>query len=219
MYFTPKIKTIKNKSYQLTKQGFTLIELLITILILSILLTVGIPSFISSFDKKRLITATEQVYGHLQQARIESISRSNDVTVTFAGSGTTAWVYGYAESSAVCDTTKTSPTDVNACIVIINDVDAIVHGLDGYNDNELDIDNDDKVLKRVVGADFTDVNMVSTVNKITFSPLRGLADTGNITFTSGLGEKLKIKVSALGMIKVCAPTGSSVGMYSADSSC
>jgi len=207
MYFTPKIKTIKNKSYQLTKQGFTLIELLITILILSILLTVGIPSFISSFDKKRLITATEQVYGHLQQARIESITRSNDVNVTFAGSGSTTWEYGYTEGNVACAPGISSPTGANACIVIIDD---------GDGDNTQD---SDKVLKRFDGADFTDVTMTFDLTndpQITFSPLRGLADKGTITFKSGLEEKLQIEVSPLGMIKVCAP-GSAVGMYSADS--
>ena len=205
----------KNKN-----QGFTLVELMITVLILSILLGVGLPSFLSSFDEKRLITATEQVYGHLQQARIEAITRSDDATLTFAGAGTTTWVYGYAQGSAACDTTKTVPTDVNACFVVINDGDAIVHGIDGDNDNVLDIDNDDKVLKRFTGSDFTDVTMAlssfSSGSKITFNSLRGLSDSGQITLTSGLGKQLRITVSAIGLIKVCAP-GASVANYSASS--
>lgn len=191
------------------KRGFTLIELLISIFILSILLTVGLPNFTNNFDKNKLITAAEQLYSHLQQARIESISRSNSITLVFAG--TTTWQYGYREGTVACDPTKTSPTAATACIVIISDGDAIVDGKNG-------VDDDDKVLKRFTNSQFSDVSMSQdfTDGKITFNPLRGLSDSGQVTLTSAQGFKLKVKVSALGMIKICAPNGD-VGNYGASS--
>lgn len=189
------------------KRGFTLIELLISISIVSILLAVGLPSFTDDFDKKKLITASEQLYSHLQQARIESISRSNSITLVFAG--TTTWQYGYREGILACDPTKTSPTaDATACMVVINDGDAIIDGLNGG------VDNDDKVLKRFTNSQFPEVSMSRSgftnavnANQITFNPLRGISDSGKITFSSG-AFKLRVDVTALGLIKVCDPDGS-----------
>lgn len=193
------------------KRGFTLIELLISILIMSILLAVGLPSFLGSFDTNKLITASEQLYSHLQQARIESISRSNSITLSFSGSNN--WQYGYKQGTIACDLTKTSPTDNNACIVIISDGDAIIDGKNG-------VDDGDKVLKRFTNSQFSDVSMslsgFSNGSQITFNPLRGLSDSGQVTLTSAQGFKLTVKVSALGVIKICAPNGS-VGNYRASS--
>jgi len=191
------------------KRGFTLIELLISIGIVSILLAVGLPSFTGDFDKKKLITAAEQLYSHLQEARIESMSRSDSVTLSFSGSGTSNWQYGYTQGAAACDLTKTSPTDATACIIIINDGDAVVDGVNGG------VDNDDKVLKRFTNTDFSTVSMAtsnfSTANQITFNPLRGISDSGTITLTSPQGFELRVIVSALGMVKVCDPNGNVTG--------
>ena len=174
------------------KRGFTLIELLITISIVSILLTVGLPNFTNYFDKSKLITASEQLYSHLQQARIESISRSTSITLSFSGSGTSTWLYGYNQGTVACDLTKTSPTAANACIVIINDGDAIIEGVMRAN-GVMGADNDDKVLKRFTNSQFADVSMAlsgfSNGSQITFNPLRGISDSGQVTLTSAQGFK------------------------------
>jgi len=196
------------------QRGFTLIELLIGISIISILLAVGLPSFIYDFDKNKLITASEQLYSHLQQARIESISRSNSITLTFSGSGSSNWLYGYNQGTAACDLSKTSPTDNNACIVIINDGDAVVDGVNGG------VDDGDKVLKRFTNSQFSDVSMAlsgfSNGSQITFNPMRGISDSGQINLTSAQGLKLRVNVTALGMIKICDPIGTS-SFYSVSS--
>ncbi len=187
------------------KRGFTLIELLISLAIISILLAVGLPSFTDDFDKKKLITASEQLYSHLQQARIESISRSNSITLVFAG--TTTWQYGYREGIVACDPAITSATAATACIVIINDGDAIIDGINGG------ADDDDKVLKRFTNGQFSDVSIAlsgftnANTNQITFNPLRGISDSGQIKLTLG-SFNLSVNVTALGMIKVCDPDGS-----------
>jgi len=193
--------------------GFTLLELLVSIAILSILLSIGLPSFLNSFEQRKLIAATESLYDHLQQARIESIARSDNVTLNFSGSGTKSWLYGYSQGINDCDLTKTAATDADACVVVINDGDATVHGIDGN-------DTDDLVLMRFTSADYDDVTLTlanfSNATEITFNPLRGISDSGDISLASDHGHKLKVKVSRLGLIKICSPDGSVSG-YSSSS--
>lgn len=193
--------------------GFTLLELLISILVLSILISIGLPSFLDTFDENRLVGASEQIYGHVQQARIESIARSNTVTINFSSPGSEEWVYGFTQGSAACDLSKASPSELNACTLVVNDGDETIHGQNGT-------DNDDLILNRFVGNDFTDVILstknftnLSSSTQITFDPMRGLSDSGEITLTSKLGNKLTVKVSRLGMVRLCSPDGS-VGGYS-----
>jgi type IV fimbrial biogenesis protein FimT len=61
--------------------GLSLIELMITLTILAILLTVGIPSFQSTAAKNRLATSASQFQGALALARTEAIRRGTRVTV------------------------------------------------------------------------------------------------------------------------------------------
>ena len=195
-------------------KGFTLVELLVSISIVAILMAIALPSYTSNFDRNRLITAAEQLYSHLQQARIESMSRSNSITVSFSGAGTSTWLYGFIQGTAACDLTETSPIEDDACMLIINDGDNIVDGVNGGDDDG------DKVLKRFTNSDFSDVSMAvsnfTNGSQMTFNPLRGLADSGQIILTSSLGLILRVQVSALGMIKVCDPNGN-VGLASASS--
>lgn len=194
--------------------GFTLIELLVSLSILSIIMALGLPSFTDIFKQQRLISATEQLYSHLQQARMESIARSASVTLNFTGTGTTSWLYGFSQGAAVCDLTKEAPTEDNACRLVVNDGDANIYGLNGGDDTA------DLVLYRFSGSDFSDVkldltNFSSAISdkQITFDPTRGISDAGDISLISDMGHKLKIKISRLGMIKVCSPDGS-VNNYS-----
>ena len=71
--------------------GFSLIELLITLGILIITLTIALPGFREFFDRERLINATEEVYGMLQKARMESMARSDDMYVRFESGS--SWSY------------------------------------------------------------------------------------------------------------------------------
>ncbi|PKG82131.1 hypothetical protein CXF85_14630 [Colwellia sp. 75C3] len=195
-------------------KGFTLLELLISIAILSILLSIGLPSFLDTFDEKRIVGASEQVYGHLQQARIESIARSTNVTMSFSASGSEQWLYGFSQGTAGCDLSQINPIAVNACTVVVNDGDDIIHGDNGT-------DMDDLILMRFAGSDFNNVRMnidnftsPNSNSQITFDPMRGLSDSGEISLISNNGNKLKIKISRLGMIRMCSPDDSIVGYSS-----
>lgn len=64
------------------ERGFTLVELMITLAVMAILLTVGIPSFQSIFQSNRLATQANEMIGSINLARSEAIKRGANVTIT-----------------------------------------------------------------------------------------------------------------------------------------
>src|SRR3990172_9972201 len=85
--------------------GFTLVELIVAVSVLVILITVAVPSFQSTLDKKRLTGAAEQVYADIQATRFEAIKLNKQVSIAFRNLGTaTSWCYGLDDDAAtVCD--------------------------------------------------------------------------------------------------------------------
>ncbi len=73
--------------------GFTLIELMVVIAVLSIFLTVGIPSFTQAIKNNRLSAASNDLVSLLQFARSESVRRGENIVVT-ANNGTGANEWG-----------------------------------------------------------------------------------------------------------------------------
>lgn len=67
--------------------GFTLVELMITLAVVAILLTVGIPSFQAIFQSNRLATQANEMIGAINLARSEAIKRGANVTVTPSAGG------------------------------------------------------------------------------------------------------------------------------------
>ncbi|MEA5600958.1 type II secretion system protein [Nostoc sp. UHCC 0252] len=62
----------KNPFNKHSSSGFTLLETLVVILLISILATVGISSWLAFVDTQRLNTALNQVYLAMQQARSQA---------------------------------------------------------------------------------------------------------------------------------------------------
>lgn len=202
--------TIKRPERQCTRRvssGFTLLETLIATAIIAILLMVSMPSFTTFYSNQRLIGAAEQVYNHLQQARTESVTRGQTVYVNFSANGTTTWVYGMSSITSSCDLTKTAATEASACVIVVNDGDATVHGVNGGSDT------DDLVLYRFPSTDYDGVSMsVSGVSQFTFSALRGMAAAaGQVLLTGDNGNQLRVDVSLLGRVKLCSPSSSVQG--------
>lgn len=56
--------------------GFTLIELMVAIVVLAIVASMAIPSLTEMMERRRLINATEAIYGDMQNARSEALKRS-----------------------------------------------------------------------------------------------------------------------------------------------
>lgn len=68
--------------------GFTLIELLITLVVATLVLVWGIPSFQSVIRNNRLISQTNELIGSLNVARSEAIKRGSTVSVCKSKNGT-----------------------------------------------------------------------------------------------------------------------------------
>lgn len=90
------------------QHGFTLIELMVTLAVLTILLTVGVPNFQSFMLKNRISTASNTLIGALNLARSEAIKRGVDVKMIRLGSG--AWEGGWLiQSVSTSEVIKTYP--------------------------------------------------------------------------------------------------------------
>jgi prepilin-type N-terminal cleavage/methylation domain-containing protein len=70
-----------------TVRGFTLIEMMIVVAILSLLVMVAIPNFLSWNSKYKLKDAVGQVYGNMNIARMNAINQNTTITVTVCSQG------------------------------------------------------------------------------------------------------------------------------------
>ncbi len=84
--------------------GFNLVELMVVILIISVLLGIGIPSFRYVTNSNRVATQVNTLLGDMQFARSEAIKRgatvsvcaaNNPTAVAAACSGSNAWQQGW----------------------------------------------------------------------------------------------------------------------------
>lgn len=76
--------------FRFVQKGVTLIELMITIVIVSILLTIALPSFNAWIQNTQIRTATESIQNGLQLARAEAVRRNESVNfILGAGTGWT----------------------------------------------------------------------------------------------------------------------------------
>ena len=196
--------------------GFTLVELMLVLSIFSIIATMAVPAVKTSFDKKELTRAGEDLYNHLQLARSESITRFAPLYVRFNSTGAN-WQYGISQND-LCNLNQTDPTLANtdACLLVVDDGDGIV------DDGTALIDAQDTVLYRFSQADYPNISMTldampNADNQIAFDPARGTAANATITLQSTRGFKLRLMVGVLGQIRLCSPAGSGyMGGYSSD---
>lgn len=83
------------------QRGFTIIELMVTVMILAVLLSLGVPSFVKLIRDQRVKTAVGDVYASLVFARSEALKRNTFVALCAKnsdGSGcgnTTDWSKGW----------------------------------------------------------------------------------------------------------------------------
>lgn len=182
-------------------------ELLISIAVMGIIISVAVPNMAEFSVNQRLIGAAEQVYGHIQQARSEAITRNTTVYVNFDVDGTTSWEYGLSSANSLCDVSVTAPSSANACVMPVDDGDGNLDPGDGS------VDTADLVLMRFTSTNYQDVamdiaNFSSGSTQLLFDPVRGTATSGQVTLESANGSLLRVTVSLLGRITLCSPDGS-----------
>ncbi|TLU61447.1 prepilin-type N-terminal cleavage/methylation domain-containing protein [Thalassotalea litorea] len=178
--------------------GFNLLELIITIAIISIIAAIATPSFVRSIESRHLVAATEDLYSSLQQARVESLSRSQSIFVNFTGLGSNDWAYGLNADSS-CDPSISSNADAQACVLMID------NGDDSF------IAADDNVLNRLQSSQYEQViltltSATSSSATTIFDPKRGFASAPLIlTLSSPSNLSTQIMLTKLGNISICSP--------------
>jgi type IV fimbrial biogenesis protein FimT len=164
------------------QRGFTVLELMITVAVLTLALTIGVPSMLSAAEKRRTISATEQIYSQLQLARSASVARSEQVFANI--------VEGVDWAIGVSNDPTGDPSD-NMPPCTLGDV----------------VDGSNEITELVSVDDFDSVAIASSVAQITFSPQRATASAATIDVTSNgsMGYVMRVEVGILGQISMCSP--------------
>jgi len=191
-------------------RGFTLLELLITIALVAVLATLSLPGMQNFFDRERLIGATEQIYSHLQQARIEAIARSIPIYAKVEVSTTGDLQYGISQRDG-CVLSQ-GVDDDDACVLVRDDSkdDDVAKGnfVSGVGAEDL-------MLMSFDISEFTGVSASDVDFQIKFEPMRGTASASNeINLSTALGRELRIEIGLLGQLKICSPNDSVDGYNS-----
>lgn len=88
--------------------GFTLLELIIAIVILVVLAAISVPIFLSWLPEYRLRSAADDLYAHLQHAKIQAIRNNNNWAMQFVESSNSYTIYSnYIDSSDTGTAVKT----------------------------------------------------------------------------------------------------------------
>ena len=155
--------------------GFTLLEFLVTMTVIGIMITIGIPSFLNIITKHQLKGATETIYADLQLARMEAIKRNRNISLSFQITDTPGWCYAMHDDSD-CD-----------CNI----------------ENSCKIEGISSMVTH--GNDFDDVTLKTNFkkNSTSFNPIRGTSNSGSIILTLKQISS-KLIVSSRGRIRVCS---------------
>ena len=162
------------------QKGFTLIELMITLVVLVIALSIGVPSFVTWIENNRLNTATRTLAGAFQVARSEAVSRQTVITIDSGGN----WNNGltmYTDTAAAGNTAFNAGDDD----VLIKDLD---YAMDGITINSNDNNN---------FISFTNTGRLSTVDATLATPL-----TLTLCQTGGEPDGTQITINTVGRASI-----------------
>lgn len=177
------------------ERGMTLLEVMIVLAIIAIVAAVTVPSFNDFILTQRAKGSAEALTAALQNAKAESVKTNSQIHIVFKPSTTntahssTAWCYGMT-------VTGSSTCDCNASDCATGSV--------------------------VDGDDYKNVTMTfNNTDKRTFEPIRGGANgtQGTVIFAAGNNKDLGVRVSTVGRITICRPTGTTIARYADSGAC
>ncbi len=151
------------RKFRKQNSGFTLIELMITVILISVILGIGVPSFKELIRNSRLSTATNEFISSMYLARSEAVKRRTDILVTATDSSNSANEWGYngwtisVEDGGETLKTVRAVQDDSITIDSNNDVAEFTYSADGSVDNAdtLDICATEKSSGRRITIDIT----------------------------------------------------------------
>lgn len=82
--------SINNSSYiqRKTSSGFTLIELMVTIAVLAIIVSIAAPNISTQLANQRVKSTTATLHNALKEAKVESVIRRQNITLTYNNTST-----------------------------------------------------------------------------------------------------------------------------------
>ena len=183
-------------------RGFTLIELMIVMIIVALVITLAVPTYKASVEKRQLVSAAEEVVSFMRFAQSEAIKRNEKISVSWSSPGghSANWCIGAALTT--CDCTETDSTEADYCSI-------------------------DSVPYRLTQSDFVDMDfdflhMQPKASSFAFDPVRGiLTDIADPESVDGDwliyihsdmkvdGQRLfelQLLVNATGQMSICSDT-------------
>lgn len=177
------------------QRGMTLLEVMMVLSVIAVLAAITFPSFNDFILTQRAKGAAEGLTAALQNAKAEAIKRNQITSIEFRPATTntahTNWCYGMTPVGAnTCDCTAT-PSDCAAGSVVKGDT-------------------------------YKDVTLTFNTGALrSFEPIRGGANStqGNVIFAAGNNKDLGVRLSTIGRISVCRPSGTNIARYQDSGAC
>lgn len=171
------------------QRGVTLIEVLLALVLLVVLVTRAIPAFGQWLDRQRLQGTARAIAADLQLAREEAVSQADSRPVYLHFRTGTGWCYGITRRPD-CDCRRRNPAHPEACLFTRRNVQRLARKDSGPYQGI--------ILKQARFARSTSLR---------FDSLRGMARAGRVELENRHGERLQVRVSPLGRIRICRPGG------------
>lgn len=169
--------------------GFTLTEALVVVAIIGVLAAMAAPSFSEQMKQQRVEGAAEELVAALQNAKAEAIKSNVSMGIFF------------------------TPTTLNT------DLSTWCYGM-AATTCDCTTSGSCASGSVVSSSDFKNitVNFNNSASR-SFSPLRGTATSGTVTFSAGDNKTLGVSTTTLGRIRICKASTSTIGSYTDSGTC
>ena len=171
---------------------------MVTIAIAAILLTIGVPSLTSFFDRQKVVAAAEDVYSNLTLARSLALSTNQPVSFKLFNYGSSAKTFGITD--LVINSYATECRDG----VDVDDlaVDGVIYKVTSDKLEDVDFKIDGSGTYRAMCVVFDNVRGLASILR-----LGGEADYIEVSYNKFDAE---IHVNRMGRVNICSDT---IGSY------